>query len=171
MGLMPEKRAFNAKASGPGFMVAGLDDLDSWARGASIWPMTLGLSCCAVEMTHALLARYDLDRYGISPKPGPRQADVMIVAGTLTNKMAPVLRKIYDQMAEPRYVISMGSCANGGGCYHFSYASVRGVDTIVPVDVHVPGCPPTAEAMVYGINLLRRKIAGIEPAGALKEVS
>ena len=117
-----------------------------------------GLACCAVEMMHAAMPRYDLERFGFAPRGSPRQSDVMIVAGTLTNKMAPALRKVYDQMAEPRYVISMGSCANGGGYYHYSYAVVRGCDRIVPVDIYVPGCPPTAEALVYGIMQLQKKI-------------
>ena len=111
----------------------------NWARTGSMWPMTFGLACCAVEMMHAGAARYDLDRFGIVFRPSPRQSDVMIVAGTLVNKMAPALRKVYDQMPEPRWVISMGSCANGGGYYHYSYAVVRGCDRIVPVDVYVPG--------------------------------
>merc|ERR1740138_449089 len=107
---------------------------------------------------HAAAARYDLDRYGVIPRGSPRQSDVMIVAGTLTNKMAPALRKVYDQMPEPRYVISMGSCANGGGYYHYSYSVVRGCDRIVPVDIYVPGCPPTAEALIYGLLQLQKKI-------------
>jgi NADH-quinone oxidoreductase subunit B len=141
-----------------GFVVANVDKLVNWARTGSLWPMTFGLACCAVEMMHAYAARYDLDRMGLVPRASPRQSDVMIVAGTLTNKMAPALRKVYDQMPEPRWVISMGSCANGGGYYHYSYSVVRGCDRIVPVDIYVPGCPPTAEALVYGILQLQKKI-------------
>ncbi len=141
-----------------GFFVANLDDLVGWAQSGSLWPMTFGLACCAVEMIHAYMPRYDLDRFGVFVRASPRQSDVMIVAGTLTNKMAPALRKVYDQMAEPRWVISMGSCANGGGYYHYSYSVVRGCDRIVPVDIYVPGCPPTAEALVYGILQLKKKI-------------
>ncbi len=114
--------------------------------------MTFGLACCAVEMMQMSMPRYDAERFGFAPRASPRQSDVMIVAGTLTNKMAPALRKVYDQMPEPRYVISMGSCANGGGYYHYSYSVVRGCDRIVPVDIYVPGCPPTAEALLYGVS-------------------
>jgi NADH-quinone oxidoreductase subunit B len=141
-----------------GFVTTSLDSLINWARNGSMWPMTFGLACCAVEMMHAGAARYDLDRFGVVFRPSPRQSDVMIVAGTLCNKMAPALRKVYDQMAEPRWVISMGSCANGGGYYHYSYSVVRGCDRIVPVDIYVPGCPPTAEALLYGILQLQNKI-------------
>ncbi|OKH90093.1 NADH-quinone oxidoreductase subunit B family protein [Thalassospira sp. TSL5-1] len=141
-----------------GFVLASLDKLATWANTGSMWPMTFGLACCAVEMMHAAAARYDMDRYGVVFRPSPRQSDVMIVAGTLTNKMAPALRKVYDQMAEPRWVISMGSCANGGGYYHYSYSVVRGCDRVVPVDIYVPGCPPTAEALIYGILQLQKKI-------------
>lgn len=141
-----------------GFVVAQLDKLAGWAQSGSLWPMTFGLACCAVEMMHTAASRYDLDRYGTVFRPSPRQSDVMIVAGTLTNKMAPALRKVYDQMAEPRWVISMGSCANGGGYYHYSYAVVRGCDRVVPVDIYVPGCPPTAEALLYGVLQLQKKI-------------
>jgi NADH-quinone oxidoreductase subunit B len=141
-----------------GFMVTTAEDLFTWARTGSLWWMTFGLACCAVEMIHVNMPRYDLERFGVAPRASPRQSDVMIVAGTLCNKMAPALRRVYDQMSEPRYVISMGSCANGGGYYHYSYSVVRGCDRIVPVDIYVPGCPPTAEALLYGILQLQRKI-------------
>ena len=132
----------------------------NWAKTGSLWPMTFGLACCAVEMMHAAAARYDIGRVwrgGVSCQPS--SVDLMIVAGNLCNKMAPALRKVYDQMAEPRWVLSMGSCANGGGYYHYSYSVVRGCDRIVPVDVYVPGCPPTAEALIYGIIQLQQKSA------------
>ena len=141
-----------------GFIVTTADDLIAWARTGSLMWVTFGLACCAVEMMHVMMPRYDLERFGCFPRASPRQSDVMIVAGTLCNKMAPALRKVYDQMAEPRWVISMGSCANGGGYYHYSYSVVRGCDRIVPVDVYVPGCPPTAEALLYGVLLLQKKI-------------
>ncbi len=141
-----------------GLVTTSLDDLITWARTGSLMPMTFGLACCAVEMMQALTPRYDLERFGFAARGSPRQSDVMIVAGTLTNKMAPALRKVYDQMPEPRYVISMGSCANGGGYYYFSYSVVRGCDRVIPVDIFVPGCPPTAEALVYGVLQLQKKI-------------
>ncbi len=141
-----------------GFVVAQFEKLVNWARTGSLWPMSFGLACCAIEMMQTAASRYDLDRFGMIFRASPRQSDVMIVAGTLCNKMAPALRKVYDQMAEPRWVISMGSCANGGGYYYYSYSVVRGCDRIVPVDVYVPGCPPTAEALLYGILQLQKKI-------------
>ncbi|KAK4133825.1 NADH-quinone oxidoreductase [Trichocladium antarcticum] len=140
------------------YALTTLDIMTNWARQGSLWPMTFGLACCAVEMMHLSTPRYDQDRLGIIFRASPRQSDVMIVAGTLTNKMAPALRQVYDQMPEPRWVISMGSCANGGGYYHYSYSVVRGCDRIVPVDVYVPGCPPTSEALMYGIFQLQRKM-------------
>ncbi|KAJ3940270.1 uncharacterized protein N0V96_009261 [Colletotrichum fioriniae] len=114
-------------------------------------------SCCGIEMMHVSMPRYDQDRLGIIFRASPRQADVMIVAGTVTNKMAPAVRQCYDQMPDPKWVISMGSCANGGGYYHYSYSVVRGVDRIIPVDIYVPGCPPTAEALLHGVFLLQAK--------------
>ena len=130
-------------------VVGSLDKFLSWSRSTSPWFFQFGLACCAVEMMQTGASRYDLDRFGVVFRPSPRQSDVMIVAGTLTNKMAPALRKVYDQMPEPRWVISMGSCANGGGYYHYSYSVVRGCDRIIPVDIYVPGCPPTAEATIW----------------------
>ncbi len=162
----PALQAIAGEVENKGFLVAKLDQLFAWARTGSMWPMTFGLACCGVEMIHAYMSRYDLDRFGMFPRPSPRQSDVMIVAGTLTNKMAPALRKVYDQMAEPRWVISMGSCANGGGYYHYSYSVVRGCDRIVPVDIYVPGCPPTAEALLYGMLQLHKKIR--RQAGIIK---
>ncbi len=148
----------NSELSDKGFFVAAADDLITWARTGSLMWMTFGLACCAIEMMQMSIPRYDAERFGFAPRASPRQSDVMIVAGTLCNKMAPALRKVYDQMPEPRYVISMGSCANGGGYYHYSYSVVRGCDRIVPVDIYVPGCPPTAEALLYGVLLLQKKI-------------
>lgn len=154
----PEAQSAYEQIQQNGFLKAPLDKVLTWARTGSLWPMTFGLACCAVEMIHSYMARFDLDKLGMIPRPSPRQSDVMIVAGTLTNKMAPALRRVYDQMPEPRWVVSMGSCANGGGYYHYSYSVVRGCDRIVPVDIYVPGCPPTAEALVYGLMLLQKKI-------------
>jgi NADH-quinone oxidoreductase subunit B len=150
--------ALSDELSDKGYILTSLDDVITWARTGSLMWMTFGLACCGVEMMQAAMPRYDMERFGFAPRASPRQSDVMIVAGTLTNKMAPALRKVYDQMPEPRYVISMGSCANGGGYYHYSYSVVRGCDRIVPVDIYVPGCPPSAEALMYGILQLQRKI-------------
>ncbi len=148
----------DGKLGSGGFVTTRLDKVINWARTGSLWPMTFGLACCAVEMMQTGASRFDLDRFGIIFRPSPRQSDLMIVAGTLTNKMASALRKVYDQMPSPKWVVSMGSCANGGGYYYYSYSVVRGCDRIVPVDVYVPGCPPTPEALIYGLLKLQEKI-------------
>ena len=129
----------NTELGERGFLVSSLDDVINWSRTGSLMWMTFGLACCAVEMIQMSMPRYDVERFGMAPRASPRQSDLMIVAGTLTNKMAAPLRKVYDQMPDPRYVVSMGSCANGGGYYHYSYSVVRGCDRVVPVDVYVPG--------------------------------
>ncbi len=149
-----------------GFLVTSTDDLIQWARTGSLMWMTFGLACCAVEMMQMSMPRYDAERFGFAPRASPRQSDVMIVAGTLTNKMAPALRKVYDQMPEPRYVISMGSCANGGGYYHYSYSVVRGCDRIVPIDIYVPVARRRRKRCSTACSCCRRKSAGSAPSSA-----
>jgi len=130
----------------------------SWARQGSLWPLTFGLACCAIEMMHATVSRYDLDRYGIIFRASPRQSDLIIISGTLTNKMAAPLKRLYTQHADPKWTISMGSCANGGGYYYYSYSVVKGCNKIIPIDLYVAGCPPTAEALFYSLLQLQHKI-------------
>ena len=144
---------------GDGFFATQLSSVVGLARKNSLWPLPFATSCCGIEFMATMASHYDLARFG-SERVGfsPRQCDLLMVMGTIAKKMAPVLRQVYLQMAEPRWVLSMGSCANGGGYYHYSYSVVRGCDRIVPVDVYVPGCPPTAEALLYGILQLQNKI-------------
>ena len=132
--------------------------LVNWARHGSFYPLTFGLACCAVEMMHATVSRYDYDRFGIIFRASPRQADLLIIAGTLTLKMAPALKKIYEQVSNPKWVISMGSCANGGGYSHYANTVVKGCNKIIPVDLYIPGCPPTAESLYYGTLKLQQII-------------
>lgn len=142
----------------PGIITTRIDELLRWARGSSLWYLLFGIACCAIEMMGAGGPRFDLDRLGSVFRASPRQSDLMIVAGTVTEKMAPVIKRLYDQMAEPRWVIAMGACASAGGPYWRGYNVVAGVDKIVPVDVYLPGCPPRPEALVHAILMLKEKI-------------
>ena len=145
-------------AVGANFVTTQLDKLVNWARRSSLWPATFGLACCAIEMMATTMPRHDLARFGMERfSASPRQADLMIVAGRVSQKMAPVLRQVYDQMTEPKWVISMGACASTGGVFN-NYALIQGVDQIVPVDIYVPGCPPRPEMLIDGIMLLHEQI-------------
>lgn len=149
-------------ASSPNILTTSTDWLFSWARRSSLWWLQFGLACCAIEMISSAMPRFDLaERFGMLYRASPRQADLMIVAGTVTKKMAPVVRQLYDQMADPKWVISMGSCANVGGPFD-TYAVVQGVDQVIPVDIYVPGCPPVPEALYYGVLELQNRIIRFE---------
>jgi len=156
----PLGRAAEAVCRVPGgsILVTTLDKVLNWGRASSLWYLTYGLACCAIEMMCTAASRWDLDRFGLIFRGTPRQSDLMIVAGTVTKKMAPVLRQLYDQMADPKYVIALGGCACEGGPFHDSYFVVQGVDQIVPVDVYIAGCPPRPEALIDGIFKLQERI-------------
>jgi NADH-quinone oxidoreductase subunit B len=142
-----------------GIVVTTLEELYNWGRRSSIWPMQFGLACCAIEMIATTMARYDLARFGSEVfRPSPRQADMMIISGTVTKKMAPQVVRLYNQMAEPRYVIAMGACAISGGPFKQGYNVLKGIDRYIPVDVHIPGCPPRPEALIQAFMTLQKKI-------------
>ena len=156
---MDQEQFEKIKSGEGGIIVSKLDDLLNWARLSSLWPMGFGLACCAIQFMSTASSAYDLDRFGVIPRNSPRQSDVMIVSGTVTFKMADRVKRLYEQMAEPRYVISMGSCANCGGPYwEHGYHVLKGVDRVIPVDVYVPGCPPRPEALIGGFLKLQEKI-------------
>jgi NADH-quinone oxidoreductase subunit B len=158
MGVMTRVADYVCRVPGGSIVITGLDRVLSWGRASSLWYLTYGLACCAIEMMCTAASRWDLDRFGLIFRGTPRQSDLMIVSGTVTKKMAPVLRRLYDQMPEPKYVIALGNCACAGGPFHDSYSTVQGVDEIVPVDVYVAGCPPRPEALIDGIYRLQEKI-------------
>ncbi len=154
-----EKLVRELNEGGSNVVVASLDDLIDWGRSNSLWPLTFATSCCGIEFMAVCAARYDIARFGFEvTRNSPRQADVILVSGTITNKMAPVLKRLYDQMADPKYVVAVGGCAVSGGPFRKSYHVVNGVDNIIPVDVYVPGCPPRPEAFLYGMMQLQRKV-------------
>ncbi|MBU2573837.1 MAG: NADH-quinone oxidoreductase subunit B [Elusimicrobia bacterium] len=158
MGIILDNLPKIERLPGGGIALTTADFLINWSRNSSMWPLTFGLACCAIEMMAAYASRFDFERMGVFPRPTPRQADVMFVAGTVAKKMAPPIIRIYKQMPEPKFVIAMGGCANCGGPFYDSYSVVKGVDRIIPVDVYIPGCPPRPEALMYAVIKLQQKI-------------
>lgn len=160
IGLVSEDDGMRLVEETPdgGVFIGTVDKVFNWARKSSIWYMTFGLACCAIEMMATAAPKYDFDRFGMIPRATPRQSDLMIVAGTVTHKMATRVRKLYDQMPEPRYVISMGACATSGGPFREAYSVLNSVDKVVPVDIYVAGCPPRPEQLLHGVVLLQEKI-------------
>ena len=172
MGLLLDKGPIVVEKFPAGTLVlSSADFLVNWARKSSIWPLTFGLACCAIEMMAAYAAKYDFERFGVFPRPSPRQADLMIISGTVTKKMAPRIEMLYHQMPEPRFVISMGSCANSGGPYYDAYSVCKGIDKVIPVDVYIPGCPPRPEALQQGVLALQTKIEAWSMLAAAKRKS
>src|SRR5438270_13880109 len=168
------EKAFPGKiheTPGGGIVLSKLDEVINWARSNSLWPLTFATSCCGIEMMSVASSRYDFSRFGFEvARASPRQADVIIIAGTIVNKMAPVLKRLYDQMADPKYVIAMGACTISGGPFFYNtYSVVKGIDHIVPVDVYVPGCPPRPEALIDALLKLQVKIRTEKPISQLKK--
>jgi len=170
----PDDKTSNALASiadaihhmpGGWIVTTSTDKIFNWARKSSIWPVTFGLACCAIEMMATFASRFDVERFGMVPWASPRHSDLMIVSGTVTIKMAPMLKRIYDQMPDPKWVVSMGSCANSGGPFRHGYHVVKGVDRVVPVDVYVPGCPPTPDSLMYGLLKLQAQVDEFQKTG------
>jgi len=164
---MAQHKVDYTKSGGLPVALTSIDKIANWGRSNSLWAMTYGLACCGIEMMAAGASRYDFDRFGTIFRASPRQADVMIVAGTLTKKHSEFIKRLYDQMTEPRWVISMGSCANTGGMFN-TYATVQGVDRIIPVDLYLPGCAPRPETLQYGVMLLQQKIRANKAGNAQK---
>ena len=164
---MAQHKVDYTKSGGLPVALTSIDKLANWGRSNSLWAMTYGLACCGIEMMAAGASRYDFDRFGTIFRASPRQSDVMIVAGTLTKKHSEFIKRLYDQMTEPRWVISMGSCANTGGMFN-TYATVQGVDRIIPVDLYLPGCAPRPETLQYGVMLLQKKIRANKASRAQK---
>jgi len=154
------------RAEQPGFVTTTLDKVLRWGRSRSLWPLNAGIACCSLEMMTTGAARYDFDRFGIMFRSSPRQSDVLIVPGPITRKMKPIVERVYNQMAEPRWVIAMGSCAISGGAFADSYNVLPGADSFLPVDVYIPGCPPRPEALIYGCLKLKEQVANDTFIGA-----